>query len=319
MFSRKEVEEALQRTYKDVNRNHTLALAAGLSYYYLLSLFPLLIFLAALLGYIPIPHLFDQLLTLMARIVPADAMGAVREILKGVLTPPRGGLLSFGFITTIWAATGGFSALIEALNIAYDVCETRAYWRTRLLAVGLTFMVGALGVVALGVTALGPRFGDWLVNHSSLDHIWQVGWPIIYWGLLILCAVLTVELLYFLAPNVKQDFFATLPGALLAVGIWVLSYHALGIYFRNFANFSRTYGTLGGIIALMLWFYVTTFILLVGGELNSELLKACGERLRVKKPTADVKAQGDLIPEQKKELVNKLVEAEKPKLPQRAA
>lgn len=309
-----DIRDAVSNTYRDISNNHLLALAAGLSYYFFLSLFPALIFLAALLGYIPIPNLFDQLLSLMSKIVPPDAMGAVREVLKGVLSPPKSGLLSFGLITTIWASSGGFASLIESLNVAYDVAETRSYIRTRLLAVGLTFLVGGLGSVGILLSLLGPRFGVWINAHSNLDAIWLIVWPYLYWGCILLVVILAVELLYFLAPNVKQKFWATLPGAVIAVAVWIGASHILGIYFRNFAHYTKTYGAMGGIVALMLWFYATATSVLVGGELNSELLKVAGKALKVKEPTPQIKRQGDLCPEEKQVLVEKLVTDQQRKL-----
>src|SRR3954465_4350037 len=118
-----EIKRVVRGVYCDLQCNHTMAIAAGLSYYFLLSLFPLLIFLAAILPYLPIPDLFNQILDLMAKFVPATGMETVRQIVKGIMFPPRSGLLSFGFLATIWAATGGFAAMIEALNVAYDVPE----------------------------------------------------------------------------------------------------------------------------------------------------------------------------------------------------
>src|SRR4051794_23272146 len=177
------VKNATVSAVKDLYCNRTFSLAAGLAYYFLLSLFPLLIFMAAALSYIPIPNLFNEILNLMAKVVPADAMGVVRRIVDGVLHPPRSGLLSFGIIATIWAASGGFAAMIDALNMAYDVPETRPYWRTRPLAVGLTFVVGGLVVVGLATTLLGPRFGDWLARHVDVGPLFVALWPMMRWAI----------------------------------------------------------------------------------------------------------------------------------------
>lgn len=278
------LKNAIIGAYKDIQCNHTLAIAAGLSYYFMLSLFPLLIFLAAALAYIPIPDLFNQTLDLMAKFVPPDAMGTVREILKGVMNPPRGGLLSFGVLATLWAATGGFSAMIEALNVAYDVDETRPYWKTRLLAFGLAFVVGGLMLLGLASTLLGPRFGEFLASHHTVGPIFALIWPYIRWGIIIVTIVFAVELLFYWAPNVKQGFLCTLPGALIGVAGWIAASYALGIYISEYAHYNKTYGTLGGAIGLMLWFYVSAAAILVGAEINSEILKAAGKRLPMKEP-----------------------------------
>jgi membrane protein len=163
------------------------------------------------------------------------------------------------------------SAAMEALNIAYDAEETRPFWKTRPLAIGLTFLIGALLLLALAIMIVGPRFGQWLAGKAHISHLFVIIWPYLHWGLSIGFVILAIEALYFLAPNVKQRFWATLPGATLAVGCWLLLSWALGIYFRSFANLNKTYGTLGAGIALMIWLYWTGFAMLVGAELNSEL------------------------------------------------
>src|SRR5437870_9696588 len=269
----REFGQAISRTYEDIGRNHTLQMAAALSYYFVMSLFPALIFLSAVATYLPLPDVFNQSLNLMARFVPGDSMGLVRKVLSDVVTPNRGAFLSFGFLGTLWAASGGFSAAMEALNIAYDVEDDRPFWKTRPLAIGLAFITGALLLVALSVMIVGPRFGEWLAGRVHLAGLFVLLWPYIHWTIAVGFTILAVEALYFLAPNVKQRLLATLPGAVLAVGCWIGLSYLLGIYFRHFANFNKTYGTLGAAIALMVWLYWTGFAMLVGAELNAELAK----------------------------------------------
>ncbi len=267
------IKRALWRTYQDVLRNHTLQMAAALSYYFVISLFPALIFLSAVVSYLPIPNLFNQALALMGTFVPADSMGLVRRVLSDVITPYRGTLLSFGLLATLWAASGGVSSAIEALNIAYDVEDNRPFWKTRLLAIGLTCLIGTLLLTALAVMIVGPQFGDWLAARVHLNWLFAAAWPFIHWVVAVGFTVLAIEVLYYLGPNVKQRFTATLPGALLAVACWLGLSYALGLYFRSFANFNKTYGTLGAAVALMVWLYWTSFAMLLGAELNAELAK----------------------------------------------
>jgi membrane protein len=267
------VKDALARTYDDVLRNHTMQMAAALAYYFVLSLFPALIFLSAVVAFLPVPDLFGQALSVLGRFLPADSMGFVRLVLADVITPNRGAFLSFGILGTLWAASGGFSAAIEALNVAYDVQDDRPFWKTRPLAVGLAFVTGALLLVALSVMIVGPRFGEWLAGKVHLASVFVFLWPYIHWSLAVGFTILAVEALYFWAPNVKQRFLATLPGATLAVGCWIALSYLLGLYFRHFANFNKTYGTFGAAVALMIWLYWTGFAMLVGAELNSELAK----------------------------------------------
>jgi membrane protein len=283
------VADVLGNAWHDIMTNHTMALAAGLSYYFVLSLFPLLILAGSLLPFLPIPNLFDQILGAMAHVIPGDSMGLVRKIVTSVVKP-HGGLVTFGLIGTIWTASGGFAGLIEALNVAYDVPETRPIWKTRMLAVGLTFVIGSLFVVALGLLVLGPKLAEWIHHWTGLDQLLAI-WPYVKWGLSIAFTVIGVELLFFWAPNVKQRFLATLPGAVVGVGFFIGSSYGLGVYFRHFANFDKTYGTLGAAMALMVWLYYSWFAILVGAEINSEIVKAgSGGTLELKeKPPEAVK------------------------------
>jgi membrane protein len=267
------IKRALTRAYRDVVRHHTLQVSAALSYYCVLSALPALIFLSAVMRFIPIPDLFGRVLLLMGQLLPADTMQGVYSVLADVLSAHRLTWLSFGMLGTIWVASAAFDAIIEALDIAYDVDDPRPFWKTRLLAVGLAAISGGLLLGALAVTIVGPRFGDWLAARLELSTLFVMTWPILRWTIAISFTVLAVELIYFLAPNVKQRFAATLPGAVLSVGAWIGLSHLLGIYFRHFANYNRTYGVLGGMIAFMIWLYWASFGLLVGAELNAELAK----------------------------------------------
>jgi membrane protein len=261
----------------DAERNHTMAFAAGLSYYFLLSLFPALIALSAVVGFLPVPDLVSQLLASVAQFVPPDSMGVVRRVAQDVISPHRGALLSFGLIGTLWSASSGFAGMIEALNVAYHVPETRPFWKTRGLAMLLTFLGGGLLLASLGMMLLGPKFGEWLAQTLGVSYLWALLWPVLRWTLSAAFLVMAVESIYFLAPNVKQRFGHTLGGAVFAVATWLALSSALGIYFQRFANLNRTYGALGGGIALMTWLYWSSFVILLGAEINGSLLQSSGD------------------------------------------
>src|SRR5262249_55163202 len=267
------IKAAIERSWEHIGKHHTLQMAAALSYYFVMSIFPALILLSAVVTYLPVPDLFNEALTFLGRFIPPESMGLVRQVLADVVSPNRGTFLGFGLLGTLWATSGGFVAAIEALDIAYDVEETRPFWKTRPLAIGLTLLIGGLLLAALFVMILGPHFGDWLSKHARLDTIFIALWPTIHWTIAIVFAVLAIEAIYFLAPNVKQRFFATLPGAILAVAAWIVLSYGLGYLFRSFVNLNKTYGTLGATVSLMVWLYWTSFAMLVGAELNSELAK----------------------------------------------
>jgi membrane protein len=267
------LKNALAHAYRDVLKNHTFQVAAALSYYFILAVFPALIFLSAVVGFIPLPDLFGHVLVTMGRFLPMDSMRIVYSVLADVLAANRAAWLSFGMLGTLWVISAAFDATIEALDIAYEVQDDRPLWKTRLLALALAGISGGLLLGALAVLIVGPHFGEWLASRMGLSSVFVMLWPVIHWIIAITFTVVAVEVIYFLAPNVKQRFVATLPGALLAVTSWIGFSYLLGIYFRHFAHFNRTYGTLGGFIAFMVWLYWTSFFLLVGGEVNAELAK----------------------------------------------
>src|SRR4029077_4475750 len=192
-----------------MEKNHTMAFAAALSYYFVLALFPFLIFLSAIVAHLPLPDFFSQVMGLIARVVPAASMGPLKNLIKETILSRHPRLLTFGILFTLWSASSGFTALIDALNTAYDVSETRRYWRTRSLAIGLTFSVGCLLIIALGLLLVGPSLSAKLTEAIGMGYLW----PYARWAVAIACTVLAVELLYFVAPNVKQRFVSTLPGA----------------------------------------------------------------------------------------------------------
>src|SRR5690349_2054253 len=142
----------------DISKNHTLSFAAALSYYFVMSLFPALIALAAIVSLLPIPNLFQQILSVLARVVPPDSMGLVNKVVADVIRPHSGGLLSFGLLGSLWSASSGFAGMIEALNVAYDVPETRPIWKTRGLAIVMTVVVGGMLVISFLCMTLGPHF-----------------------------------------------------------------------------------------------------------------------------------------------------------------
>jgi len=271
------IKDALWRPVEGVPAKHTLQMAAALSYYFVISIFPAILLVSAIVAYLPGTNPFDQVLSLMSGFVPRESIELLRKVLATVVTPNRSTLLSFGILGTLWTASGGFAAAIEALDIAYEVEEARPFWVTRPLAVGLTLLVGVLLLVALAVMIVGPQFGTWLALRTNLSWLFAQAWPYIHWTAAVLFTVLAVESMYFLAPNVKQRFWATLPGAVFSVACWIALSYTLGFYFRSFAHFNKTYGAMGAVIALMVWLYWTSFFMLVGAEMNCQLAKETRE------------------------------------------
>ena len=279
------VKRVIVGTANDVDLNHVLCFAAALSYYFVMAFFPALIALAAFVAYLPVPDLFNTIVSTLARVVPPESMGLIRRIVADVITPSRGALLSFGLVGTIWTCSSGFAAMIEALNVAYDVPETRPWWKTRLLAIELIFIIGTLVTLAFTFMILGPRFGEFLANQLGVAPVFAMLWPVLRYVLAITFIVIAVDALYFLAPNLKQRFFQILPGAILAVVGWILLSDGLSIYLHKFAHLNKTYGVLGGGIAFLIWLYWSGFLILLGAELNSEIIQVRGDgTLPLKQP-----------------------------------
>jgi membrane protein len=271
-MTRSRLKRALLATGGDILHHHTFQIAAALSYYFVLAVFPGLILLSAAMRALPY-DLFAHVLDLMLRLLPTDTVSMVESILLSVSSQRRT-WISVGTLGILWVASAAFDALIEALDMAYDVDDPRPLWKSRLLALGLGAISSVFLIAALVAMILGPRLIGWLAFRIYLPHAFVFVWPFARWFFAIGFAVLIVEVIYFLAPNTKQRFFATLPGSLLAVGSWLGLSYLLGIYFRHFANYDRIYGTLGAFIVFMTWLYWASFVLLVGAELNAELAKA---------------------------------------------
>ncbi len=280
-----QVKRVLTGTVNDVMMNHITSFAAALSYYFVMAFFPALITLAAMVAYLPIPDLFNTIVGTLARVVPPESMGLIRRIVADVISPSRGALLSFGLLGVLWTCSSGFSAMIEALNVAYDVPETRPFWKTRLLSVALTLMVGTLITLAFTFMIVGPRFGEFLASHLGLSWAFALVWPVLRYVLAVTFIVIAVMTLYTLAPNLEQRWVASVPGAVISVVGWILLSDALSLYFRKYAHVNKTYGVLGGGVAFLTWMYWTGLLILLGAELNSEILQQQGDgTLALKEP-----------------------------------
>jgi membrane protein len=270
------------RASRDAIEDQTFQAAAALSYYTIVCVFPALILLSALMAYIPVPNFFADVLIAMTRVLPAQTvMPAIYSVLIGVLGANLRAWLSLGTFGTLWLVSSAFDEMIDALDAAYDVTDRRPFWKTRLLALGLAGISGALLTCAVATMVLGPKVGEWLAGKMSMSGAFILLWPFIHKTIAIGFTIVAVQAVYFLAPNIKQRFRATLPGAILSVVCWMALSALLGVYFHYFANYNRIYGTLGGLMALMTWLYWAYFIFVVGAQLNAELQKEnCEEPLR---------------------------------------
>lgn len=254
--------------------------AAQLAFYFLFALFPMLIFLAALVGYLPIPHLLEQLLRYLSEVLPPTALTLVSQTLSEITRKPRGGLLSFGLIAAIWAASSGLHALIYSLNVAYGVKQLRPWWKERCLALGLTFAFSGLIISALALVFFGSNLGVLLADTYHLNRTFRNGWQWLQWPLVIVFLMFGLELLYFSAPNLPRPWKWITPGAVFALVLWLVISFSFKLYVTRISNYTLTYGSLGSVMALMFWLYLTSIVILIGGEINGVVEHRAIEKTR---------------------------------------
>jgi membrane protein len=257
------------RVWREMCRDDVFGAAAQLAYYFLLALFPLLIFLTSIIGYLP--GVQNSFLTGLGRTLPPDAMKLVRETLDDVVSHRSSGLLSFGLIGALWAASSGVSSLINSLNTAYDAKETRSFWMQRLVALVLTLTLGVLIAGGSTLIMLAHRLGNWLERTLELGPTLSFLSTVLGYLLGVALLLVGIVLLYYFGLAHKARKAPVLPGALFAtLGILVGSL-LFSFYLRVVPSASATYGSLGAVVTLMLWLYLMGLMLLIGGEINSEI------------------------------------------------
>jgi membrane protein len=285
-----------QRIWNEINEDDVFGRAAQLSYYFLLALFPLLLFLITLLGYFAEAgsDLRVKLLSYLGDVMPQSATQLVQSTLDEVTKQKGGGKLTFGVLAALWAASNGMGAISETLNIAYNVKETRPWWKQRLITIGLTLGLAVLIIAALALMLYGGKIGDMLAANFGLSQAFTITWKIIQWPIVLFFVLLTFNVIYYFAPDLHdQDWKWVTPGAIIGVALWLLVSFAFRLYLNYFDSYSATYGSLGALIIMMLWFYLTGLAILIGGEINSEIENAAAEA-----GEPDAKERGEKSPDE---------------------
>ncbi|OLN23680.1 ribonuclease [Domibacillus antri] len=240
---------------------------AQMAYFFLLALFPLMIFMVTLLGYLPIDP--DQVFIVIKDFAPADTLSMVQDILQEVTSNQNGGLLSVGFLGTIWSASNAMNAVMKGLNYAYDVKETRPFYHARGLSILLTFAFIFMIAVMLILQVFGRQIGEFAFEFLGMGEQFVIVWTWVRFLLPPVVLFLVFVGLYYLAPNLKVKYVTVLPGAIFASLGWIIVSLGFSFYVNNFGNYSATYGSIGGVIVLMIWLYLSAIIILVGGEINA--------------------------------------------------
>ncbi|MCC3359499.1 YihY/virulence factor BrkB family protein [Bacillus sp. REN16] len=245
------------------------SLSAELAYFFLLSLFPFLIFLVTLIGYLPISQI--DVLAFVAQYAPEGTVDMIEENLNFIVNSQKGGLLSIGIIGTLWSSSNGINAVVRAFNKAYDVKETRNFFFTRGISILLTFGMIFVIIVALLLPVFGKQIGIFMFSSFGLSDEFLDIWNGIRWIVSAAILFIVFTFLYWVAPNRRLKMKEIISGAFFATFGWMFVSLAFSYYVNSFGHYSTTYGSLGAIIVLMIWFYLSAMIIIIGGEINAIL------------------------------------------------
>jgi membrane protein len=266
-----------KRLFAEIQADDVPGLSAELAYRFLFALFPLFIFIAALGGFaaglLGIQNPTDRLMQMIGETLPANARSLVTDQLRGVLQGGQGGLLSFGILAALWAASSGMKSTMKAMNRAYDVEESRSFLKKNLVGIGLTLLLGAAIILGFVLLMAGQFFASQIASALGMQEGFSLLVQIAQWPVAALVLLFGMAFLYWAAPNTDIPFRWITPGAVMFVIVWLLATLAFGFYVSNFGNYNATYGALGAVIVLMLWFYISAFVMLLGAELNAVLAK----------------------------------------------
>lgn len=262
------------RVWNDIYEGDLFTRSAALSYYFLLALFPLLLFLTAALGYFADAgtELRKNLLDYLASVAPSTASTLVRATVAEITENANTGKLSFGLVAALWFASFGMGAVGDTLNTAYKVRESRPWWRVRLVSLCLTVALAVIIVSALALMFYGGEIGAGLAARLDLGDAFKAVWTFVQWPVVLVSVLFGFALIYYFAPDLKhQKWYWITPGSLTGVVLWLLVSYGFRVYLRYFDRYSVTYGSLGAVIVLLLWFYLTGAAILVGGAVNAEI------------------------------------------------
>lgn len=283
--------ELIRRTIRDASGDNVLGLAAQLAYYFLLALVPAIACIVALTSFLP-PDTLAQMLQSAAAVMPPDMMEILRGQLDSLRQVNSTGILSFGLLMALWSSSAAIVAVTDALNRAYDIEEARPWWKVRLLAIGLTVGLALFIVSAFTLVVAGPELAEAVASRIGLGAAFTAIWKVLQWPVALALVALAIALVYYFAPDAEQDWVWITPGSVLATVLWLLASLAFRFYVTNLTDYNATYGSLGGVIVLMLWFYISGLAILIGAEMNAEIEHASPQG----------KDPGEKVPGEKKKL-----------------
>ena len=262
----------LQATGREILEDGILGLSAQTAYYFFFSLFPLFLFAAPLIGFLgERQEIMAWLIANLRQAVPGEAVDLVDNVVRDVLSPNTVGVISIGLIGAAWAGSNVFSALIDALNRAYDVEEKRPWWKKKLISLASVVVATVLFVVTSAIMLAGPEIAAWVGRATSMGQAGETMWMVGQYPIALALLIGMLWLIYYFLPNQRQDKTQILAGSAVAAVLWIVVTLLFRAYVANFGAYNKTYGAIGGVIVLLTWMYLTMLAILTGGELNSEL------------------------------------------------
>jgi membrane protein len=268
-----------RRLWRESLQDELLGRAAQLAYYALLALFPALIVLTALMGLLSVERFMPELMSYLRDVLPADALLMVERFLTQVAEGSGANLLSLGALGALWASSSGVTAIMDALNVVFGVKEDRRpFWRVRLIAILLTIGLAGFVILSLGLVLYGSTIGGWVAELMGFGVAFTWMWNVLQWPIIIGLMLIVVTAIYHICPDRRVRRWRWLtPGSVFAVGMWLIVSLGFKAYVDNFGNYNKVYGSIAGVIVLMLWLYWSGMVLLFGGEINAEIEKAEAE------------------------------------------
>ena len=263
--------ELAKRTINESIADDILNLAAQQAYYFFLALFPALLALISIASFFPIENLMDEVVVMLDRIAPKEVIEIVRVQLQKIANTDAGGLFTLAFLFTIWSSSAAVLSMCSTLNAAYDITESRPWWKVRLVALGLTVGLAIFILVSMTLVVAGPALAEGIATKVGLGPAFKWTWLALQWPLVFALVASAIAMVYYFAPDAEQDWVWITPGSVVATLLWILISLGFRFYVTNFGSYNETYGAIAGVAILMLWFYFSGIAILLGAELNAEI------------------------------------------------
>jgi membrane protein len=258
-----------KQVLKEVKDEDCSEHAAAMAYYFLFAMFPFFLFLTTLIGLIPVPNLMEYLLTQASTMLPGDAFKLVEDNIRSLFMNKKEGLLSISIVLALWASSNAIVSIMDAMNKIYDVDEGRPFWKVRLVAIGLVIALSISFLVTLMLLMFGTKLGKYIADMINFGTLFLVAWHVVLIPVILFLLILAIALIYYFTPDVEHTWVWISPGACLVIPLWILMSLAFSYYVNNFGSYDKTYGSIGAVIILLLWLYLTGFIILIGACVNA--------------------------------------------------